>query len=685
MRILVPFVAGIVLYRFMSSMLVPVALTSVAAIVFTATALAIRRANPMLTMKLRSMHITYIALIACALGWGASYINEPATVDTHSVNHHTVIGRIDNIDYTDFSMSMRITLLNYFPSKATIAPISNHPTIELSSKGCDYRLQLGQLIAFNARLDSVRNLGNPDEMDYADYLHRQGIVFTQHLLSTDSLRAVGYAPTVMNRMGNVRTWLQRQITATQLSEPLQNFVIALVLGKSRFIDYDTRQQFSNAGVAHLLALSGLHVGIISMILWWILFPLDYLRLKKLRLAITMVLLVVFDAFTGMPSSVVRATVMTGFVAAAIILYRKSQALNALATAALVILAFSPSSLHDAGFQLSFITVGAILVFGKKCTHVSRRRRVAYYIYSTVTISAIASASTLTLSAHYFHSISLMGVIANMVILPTFPIFMTLCIIFTVLCALGTECQIVDWLLSTYYKIMKWFIELINSIPLSHINDVWVTDFAVWASFGIIICLAIWIYSSQRRWLLASAAILAVSLAHSAYTDWNTPHHGLIVFNSYDSTPVVYFNSGKAVAWVPDNEEFNLERFARSNAGFMAHYRIKSIRRADSLKTDGVFISYPFAYMEGTRLMAIGRGKWKHMVRQGHTEVDAALVSKKFHSNIAIADTLYSIRKYVLSGDLYGPELDSVRIALRKLHRPVHDIARDGAFTVFSKD
>ena len=682
-RILIPFIAGILLLELTQSIWILVAIVATAVAVYVAIKAMLHASpSPTTAYRLRRGHIMYIALLACSLGWTTAWLHEPTHIDTARLNGHVVVGRIDQLEFTDFSTSMRLALQCGYHGNGQASEIDSHPTINLSVKGCNYMLRLGDLIAFRCNLDSVRNMGNPDEMDYAGYMRRQGIAYGQHVTSTDSAIVVGHMPTLMNRLGNSRLHLQRKIIASSLPEPVQNFVIALVLGESHFIDQDTRHEFSNAGVAHILALSGLHVGIEAMILWWLLLPLDYLRLKNVRLVITLIALTAADAFTGMPSSVVRATIMTAFVSIAMIMHRKSSAINALASAALFILAFSPSDIYDVGFQLSFVTVGAILFFCKRTEFISRRRKVAYFLYSTAIVSAIASASTLTLSAHYFHNISLVSIVANMVIIPTFPFFMTLCVLLAALCAMGGECEMLNSLLTAYYRFMERFINGLNALPMSHIDNVWVTDTAVWASFGIMLCLAAWMSYGNRQWLLGATSILALALMHSAYVDYRTPDNGLVVFNSFDSTPIVCFNDGNAVAWIPDNEAFDINRFVRSNAGFMAHYHIRSFKVVKSSCSNGrIFIKPPFAYMGHTRIMAIGHGKWRHMTKNGNPSVDLGIITKQFHSNIAIADTLYQIRKYVLSGDIYGTGSDSIENKLRQLHRPWHNVKSDGALMI----
>jgi competence protein ComEC len=152
-------------------------------------------------------------------------------------------------------------------------------------------------------------------------LHSKGIRYEQHLPVGD-IRKVGLSPTLITRLAEVRRALASKVFNSMLSPGAQHFVVALLLGDSHYIDKMTRAEFSTAGIAHVLALSGLHVGIIALLIYWLLFPLDYMGLKKLRLALTLAAIVLFAVFTGLSPSVVRATVMTGFVFASLIFYLK---------------------------------------------------------------------------------------------------------------------------------------------------------------------------------------------------------------------------------------------------------------------------------------------------------------------------------------------------------------------------
>ncbi len=680
LRILVPLACGIVAFEHCGSHMVPIAAAVVAAAIFVALAVAGRSIGRRQT--LRPLHTAPIALAAMAIGWCAAFVRQPATLDTDRINGSVAVGRIDMVTFRDFSTIANVTLLQ----SGNGAPLP-HSTIRLSTSGCDYSLSQGQLVAFKADLQPVSNMGNPDETDFAALLRQQGIVYTQHIGPEQRLIKVGYAPTLLNRLGNARAEMMRRVASGRTQQGTQDLVAALLLGDDSLIDSDTRRDFANAGIAHVLALSGLHVGLIGLVVWWLLMPLDYARLKKLRLALTLVALAAFDLFTGLQPSVVRATVMTAFVTVAVMLGRKASPLNSLAAAATLTLLFSPSALHNAGFQLSYTTVAALLVFGRRTANAATRSTLAYRIGTLAATSAIASLSTMMLTAHYFHSIPLLAVPVNMLILPTIPAFMVGGIAYVTLCAAQLDFAWLDKALDAYCQAVRWMVDWLCDVPGSHATGLWVTSAEVAIYFGIMCCMAVWMRRRSRAPLLWAAALLAGGVAHAAAEAWNTPKCGMVVFNSFDSTPIVAFNHGKAVVWVPDNDAFDLQRFTDANSGFLAHYGIGQLQQVGELHSADALIKPPYAHLGGKRLVAIGHGRWKHAQRLGgRLQIDMAVVTRQFHSDIGIVDSVYcgGIGTYVISGAVYASERKALMERCRKLGLRTHDIATQGAVEVYGR-
>lgn len=671
LRLLVPFMLGILIHKAWHCWWAPAAIIAVAVILYAG--LVVKSHSAQQRLRLRPFFIVPLAMSALAMGWLSAVIHCPPHLDNSQLSGRQCMGRVLQVSYSDFMMRLSVEILD-----EDMPPCK----VMVSTRGCDYTMQEGDVIRWQAAFTNVKNTGNPDEMDYAAYLlDRQDIRYEQHLPVTH-LEIIGYSPTFMTRMAVTRRGLQQKVFNSNLSVGTQRFLSALLLGNSQIIDKATRQEFSTAGVAHVLALSGLHVGFIALIIWWLLFPLDYFGLKKLRLVITLGFIILFALFTGLYPSVVRATVMIGFVFASFIFHRRHSSLNALALSALIILVFTPSALYSVGFQLSFITVGAILLFAHIPDALRSRYSWVNATTSTVVTSLVAMLSTLALTAHYFHTISFMSVITNLLVLPILPVFMVLGSLFLLVTSAGLSSRLLDWSLDTIYRYIQGVTDMVNAIPFSHIDRVYVSTFSVVAYFALLAVLALWYYRREKRYLLLAGCVLAVIWAHSLYIDHTTPRQGLVAFNSFSSTPVLYYDQGKGYVWTPDDEDTDSSTFDRYYAGFLAHHGINDlvfVHEDTVLHLEGAMFKPPYAHLMGHRLLAVGLGKWKHMTSERRLELDAIIITKRFHGSVAKLQELYQFDTLVISGALYPTSLSPLLHECDSLGVPYHNLSSQGAY------
>ena len=671
LRILLPFVIGILISHVCSGgWWLPVVLIAVAMAAYTVIS-RMSSSSPSARLRWRPFFILPLALVAMSLGWLTAIIHTPPHLDDRIRSGTVLGGRVAEVDFTDFSMRLTVDVIHQDASDCKVL---------LSTRGCDYTMQPGTLVAWQAGLHEVTNMGNPDEMDYASYLlHNKGIRYQQHL-PLDKIKKVGISPTPMTRLSVARRNIQLMVLNSRLSPESQQFVIAMLLGNSGFIEHETRQEFSAAGIAHILALSGLHVGLIALLVWWLLFPLDYLRLRWARLLITILAITLFAVFTGLSPSVVRATVMTGFVFASLIFYRRSVSLNALAMSALLILIFSPSAIYSVGFQLSFITVAALLSLARVPDTMQSRFLWVNKLTASAMASLVAMLATVALTAHYFHTVSVLTVISNLLILPVMPVFMTLGAIFLLVAAAGMSWPWLEGALDAMSHYLSWSAQSVNSIPWAHFDGVYVSSFGVLAYFVVMAFVLLWFYRRNYRYLMAAAVAVVALLAHSLWVDATTPRRGLVVLNSFDSTPILYYQGSECYVWTPDNEDTDSADFMRFHAGFMARHaidRLTIVGNNDTLRLDhGQFIKPPVAFLMNRRLVAVGRGPWKSLSTTRPLALDDIIVTKRYHSTVAKLTQLYRFDRLILSGAIHQAapvmqECDSLNVR-------VHNLADQGA-------
>ena len=230
----------------------------------------------------------------------------------------------------------------------------------------------------------------------------------------------------------MQTALYQRLAETGLSGDELATVGALTLGYKEDLGKDLRRHFQASGAAHVLAVSGLHTGIIYGILVWLLTLGGRFRpMHENRLGRCLISLVIIAAMwgyawlTGLTPSVVRAVVMVTIFEIGRMAYRQAFSLNTVAAAAVLILLFHPSDLWSISFQLSFAATFAIVVFARETERylhsrewdISKRGRLLSWIVGTIIISLAAQLGTLGITMYCFHQVSCYFLLTNLIVLP----------------------------------------------------------------------------------------------------------------------------------------------------------------------------------------------------------------------------------------------------------------------------
>ncbi len=237
----------------------------------------------------------------------------------------------------------------------------------------------------------------------------------------------------------IREEIEICIERSHLSRSTANFLNAILMGDKTGLDEQTRMTFANGGMAHMLALSGLHIGILAGFLLILMWPIKFAGHYKWGYIIAILILWIYVSVTGMAYSSVRAAIMTTFAFIGIIAERKNFAGNALCSACLLILIVNPNALFDAGFQLSVVCVGALIAFASQLNPIGHRNHPKLYVACGAVITTIvATAASWALTSYYFSQIPLMFLPTNVLLLPILPIYLSLSVVYVVLIFMGIE-------------------------------------------------------------------------------------------------------------------------------------------------------------------------------------------------------------------------------------------------------
>ena len=326
-------------------------------------------------------------------------------------------------------------LLKLHDAKIEERQVPTHATVFVRWRG---RPNVGDELALFGTLQPIDAPRNPGEFDMRAYLRRRSV---EHFLivrypENGRILTSGSGFSVLRAAARSREWMQRVLCRSLDDSPdVQNFISGIVLGLRHQTREDIEEPFQQTGTLHLFAVAGLHVGIVGSLLWIVSVIAQLPR--KFAAALIIPLLLFYAAVTGLHVSSVRAAVMASILTGGLFFERSVFALNSLAAAAFVLLAWSSNELFSTGFQLSFAVVSAIILLADPLTAISRRwtapdpflprsllgrwRRIGTvafeWLFRGSAVSLAAWLGSLFLLLWYFHLLTPISLFANLAVVP----------------------------------------------------------------------------------------------------------------------------------------------------------------------------------------------------------------------------------------------------------------------------
>ncbi|WP_435623520.1 ComEC/Rec2 family competence protein [Flagellimonas sp.] len=319
-------------------------------------------------------------------------------------------------------------------------------------------LQVDDEVVLLAKLDAIRPPSNPHQFDYKDYLKKQGIHNQLSVQSTTILHDGKSTSSLFGLAMNTREHLISNLSKESYDEDVFGVIQALLLGKREDISEETYTHYKNAGAVHILAVSGLHVGVLLFLFQFVLQPLTYLpKGETIRLAFVVLLLWGYAFLAGLSPSVVRAVTMFSFVAYAQYLNRPTNSFNIIALSMLFILLVKPLYLFQVGFQMSYAAVFAIVwIYPKLQQFWFPEHFLIRKIWQLLSVSLAAQIGVLPISLFYFHQFPSLFFISNLLIIPFLGVILGMGILTLFLSLLNILPQV----LVTFYN---FIIKVMNSI------------------------------------------------------------------------------------------------------------------------------------------------------------------------------------------------------------------------------
>ncbi len=293
----------------------------------------------------------------------------------------------------------------------------------------------GDFVRIRLSLKTRQNFNNPGAHDFVKMMNRRGIVAFGYVRDQSGIMLLR-----KNTGGGPRRQLElfrkriRDLITVNVPSPQREILLAMSIGAKNEIPDDIRENFNKTGTSHILAISGLHVGMIgaTAFLFFLLLlkTSEYLMLRfnilKLAAMGAFFVIVLYAFVAGMGVTVIRAALMAFVFLLAVLFGKHKDLYNVLAMAGWIILVFAPEAIWDVSFQLSFVSVLAIIYLVPRFDKYFPAKLASFPVWATsllrfaylsVLVSAAATLGTLPLILYYFHRISFISILANLIIVP----------------------------------------------------------------------------------------------------------------------------------------------------------------------------------------------------------------------------------------------------------------------------
>ncbi|MEQ9423604.1 MAG: ComEC/Rec2 family competence protein [Cyclobacteriaceae bacterium] len=421
-------------------------------------------------------------------------------------------------------------------------------------------LKYGDDLIVRSTPNGINGPTNPGEFNFASYWGQKGI-YLQDFIEFDEITILGNSPQflVLAKAYDIRQYCKETITESIDGQHEEAIVLALVLGIKEGLDNTIKEAYAAAGAMHVLAVSGLHVGILYLFILYLFRPIRNYRFGNLITGlVSLLILWTYALVTGFSPSVQRAVVMFSIFIIGRLIKRQRNIYNSLAFSAFILLLINPLMLFEVGFQLSYLAVFGIVFLQPKLYRLWSPR---YWIinkgWEITCVSIAAQLATFPLGLYYFHQFPTLFLLSNLAVIPTafFILILGLTIILTASIGLefiqgiiGNSLEWVVWLLNRFVIVIDSFeYSLIEAVNLNELQIViiYVALLLIWALFTY----------RKLRFLIVATVFLSVVSGIEIAESATRASRKEIVFYNINKLLAIDFRDGHDVSlYISDSSE-----------------------------------------------------------------------------------------------------------------------------------
>ncbi len=588
-------------------------------------------------------------------------LDEPLTEKTKSFKANT---RLNYLLHNDKVIPVTGTLIVYF-KKDTLA---RQP-----------KLDYGSQIIFKKPLQEIKNSGNPGGFDYKRYSLFHGITHQVFLKPGEfeilvEKKESWFKKFIYDSRRSVLDILRKNIPGDKES----GLAEALLIGYKDDLDQKLVQSYTNTGVVHIIAISGMHIGLIYWLLVIVFKPLQKKRKLKWLIPIFIISgLWLFSFLTGAQPSILRSAIMFSCIAWGAFFSKKSSVYNTIAGSAFILLCINPYWRWDVGFQLSYAAVLSIIIFMRPIYNwFYIKNKALDLIWKMNAVTLAAQVLTVPLCVYHFHQFPNYFLLTNFVAVPLSSIILLSEIFLSIIAWLTPIALLAGKLISGMISLMNSWIERIESLRFSLWESLQISITQVILFTLFVAGISYWLVEKGKRGLAIGLVGLLGFIALRSYSFIQAGRQQKIIVYNVPQRRAVDFINGRNYFFVGDHD---LEA-----DDFLQNFHLKPsrilFRISPSYRPGNFLQNSNYIHFFNKNILLVD-SSIHFLPTNNKPVIDLLLISKNPRLYIAKLAIALKIKQVVFDGSVPSWKIKAWKKDCDSLHIPYHDVTAKGAFVM----
>ncbi|MFT3932690.1 MAG: ComEC/Rec2 family competence protein [Chitinophagaceae bacterium] len=557
-------------------------------------------------------------------------------------------------------------------------PVKGNIIIYFKKDSSLQNLSYGSQLIFSRQLQPIKNSGNPGAFDYERYCAFQGI-YQQVFLDNGNyvVLPVKNQSRLQQLLFAIREKVLHIITTYIPGEKEAGLAEALLVGYKDDLDKTLVQSYSNTGVVHVIAISGMHLGLIYWLLSLLVKPLQK---KKYSSWIAPLIIIsglwLFALLAGGGPSILRSAVMFTCIVIGQGLKRKTNIYNSLAASAFVLLCINPFWLWDVGFQLSYIAVLSIVIFMKPIYDwFYFSNKLIDTVWKLMAVTIAAQVLTTPISIYHFHQFPVYFLITNLLAVPLSSLIIFLEIVLCAVAAIPFVAKPIGIVLHWLIYLLNRFIEHMESLPFSLWNGLQINTPQTIFLYGSIAAIAFWLMRKNKPAFVTGLCCLLCFFAIRSYDFIKVNQQKELIVYNVPKRQAIDFIDGRKYAFRGSEdllEDDFLQNFHLKPSRIL--HRIQAVDSLITLTQHG-----PFFIFNGRKIMIADKHTNPSFI-SADLQPDLLIITGNAPAQPALLEKVHC-RELILDGSISTGKVHKWKAAAANLGLACFSVVDNGAFVM----